>query len=140
MENTRVGVLAKLSQWAKDTATTSPSIFWLTGMAGTGKASIALSFCKTLADEADLAGSFFCSRTSASVEQTDVHGIVPTLVHQLARKYPQFAAAVVAELEIDPDIRQKNVATQVQSTAREDSTGAAIAQPDSSRTCHRRVG
>ena len=110
MENTRVHILEKLAQWARDTS--APSIFWLTGMAGTGKTSIASSFCKRLADEADLGGSFFCSRTAATVEQTEVRRIVPTLVRLLARKDAAFEAAIVAELTADPDVSEKTVAIQ----------------------------
>ena len=110
MENTRVQILEKLAQWAWDTS--APPILWLTGMAGTGKTSIALSFCKRLADEADLGGSFFCSSTSTTIKQTEVRRIIPTLAHLLARKDAAFEVAIVAELTVEPDIGEKTVAIQ----------------------------
>src|SRR5260221_2518414 len=46
MEGTRVSLLKDLEQWSMDV--TSPPIFWLDGMAGTGKSAIARSFCRSL--------------------------------------------------------------------------------------------
>ena len=112
MKNTRVSVLNKLVRWAQDAS--APSIFWLAGMAGTGKTSIARSFCDMLAAEADLGGSFFCSRTATTIEQTEVRRILPTLVRALARQHPAFEAAIVAELTAEPDITDKTVEIQVQ--------------------------
>ena len=116
MQDTRVNILAQLVQWARDTS--APSIFWLTGMAGTGKTSIASSFCKVLADEADLGGSFFCSRTAATVEQTEVRRIIPTLVSLLAGQDAAFETAVVAGLTAKPNIAELTVAIQVEQLLR----------------------
>ena len=112
MKDTRISVLNKLVQWAQDTA--APSVFWLTGMAGTGKTSIARTFCDMLATDADLGGSFFCSRTVTTIEQTEVRRILPTLVHALALQHSAFAAAVVAELTSEPNIADKTVDIQAE--------------------------
>jgi len=76
------------------------SIFWLAGMAGTGKTSISVTLCRMLERDPDvlLGGTFFCSRTSGVVAQTDVRNILPTLAGLLADQSPKFAAELAAEL------------------------------------------
>jgi len=76
-------------------------VFWLAGMAGTGKTSIAVTLCRTLEQDSDvlLGGTFFCSRTSGVVAQTDVRNILPTLAGLLADQSPKFATALSAELK-----------------------------------------
>ena len=77
------------------------SIFWLAGMAGTGKTSISVTLCRMLERDPDvlLGGTFFCSRTSGVVAQTDVRNILPTLAGLLADQSPKFAAELAAELK-----------------------------------------
>jgi len=73
-------------------ARTGPHIAWIAGMAGTGKTSIALTLCRLLrADTTMFLGSFFCSRSTGTVERTDVQRIVPTLAMILARQFPDYA-------------------------------------------------
>ncbi|KAJ7884841.1 hypothetical protein B0H14DRAFT_3432243 [Mycena olivaceomarginata] len=64
MDGTRVSVLAQLLAWATDPS--APSVYWLNGMAGTGKSAIARSFAKLLDSEPHtiLGANFFCSRAS----------------------------------------------------------------------------
>ena len=45
-ENTRTAILATLQAWASDNSTTK--VYWLNGMAGTGKTMIAYSFSEIL--------------------------------------------------------------------------------------------
>ncbi|QRV83591.1 Vegetative incompatibility protein HET-E-1 [Ceratobasidium sp. AG-Ba] len=80
-ENTRVAVLQKLHEWSRDIA--SEKIFWVNGMAGTGKTTIAYSLCEWLETNHKLAASFFCSRQLP--ECRDANRIVPTIAYQLAR-------------------------------------------------------
>ena len=65
MKDTRVEVLRKFMDWIKNDPN---SIFWLAGMAGTGKTSIAISLCRMLQGDHDvlLGGTFFCSRTATT--------------------------------------------------------------------------
>ncbi|KAJ7833331.1 hypothetical protein B0H14DRAFT_2178507, partial [Mycena olivaceomarginata] len=64
LEGTRVDLLADLRAWSRNPD--SPRIFWLDGMAGTGKSAIARSFCHMLRDDKQLGGSFFCLRGDAN--------------------------------------------------------------------------
>ena len=98
MEDTRVAVLCKFVEWAKNDP---KNIFWLAGMAGTGKTSIAVSLCRMLQEDPDvlLAGAFFCSRTANDEARSDTRRIIPTLAALLADQSPRFAAELAAELK-----------------------------------------
>ncbi len=66
---------------------TAPPIFWLDGMAGTGKSAIARSFCRLLHGNR-LGGSFFCLGGHES--RANVKRILPTLAWFLARQDSQY--------------------------------------------------
>ena len=85
MERTREQILADLEQWALDDA--APKVFWLNGMAGTGKTSIAHSFCERLDKDQILGASFFCSR-SASQAVRDASFVIPTIASTLSQLSP----------------------------------------------------
>ena len=86
MEGTRVSLLNDLQQWSMDA--TAPPIFWLDGMAGTGKSAIARSFCRFYHQDERLGGSFFCLRGHES--RANVKRILPTLSWLLCRQDPHY--------------------------------------------------
>ncbi|KAF8761467.1 WD domain, G-beta repeat [Rhizoctonia solani] len=61
-ENTRTAILARLCEWANDPS--SRTVNWVSGMAGTGKTTIAYTFSKILDSHGQLAASFFCTQAS----------------------------------------------------------------------------
>ncbi|KAJ6529712.1 WD40-repeat-containing domain protein [Mycena capillaripes] len=67
--DTREDIIKDIISWCKDTSTGSPSLYLLTGMAGTGKSTIASTIGEQLSGDGDasrLAASFFCSRQNAN--------------------------------------------------------------------------
>jgi len=78
----------------------SRHIFWLAGMAGTGKTSVAVTLCRMLDSDPTvvLGGGFFCSRIANVEGRTDVRRILPTLAVLLSRQSPKFAVALAAEI------------------------------------------
>ena len=58
--DTRVELLAQVDQWANDPD--GKCIFWLNGMAGTGKSTISRSVAQKFADRGVLGASFFFKR------------------------------------------------------------------------------
>jgi len=112
MPGTREGILNKLVAWV---LTDPMAIFWLAGMAGTGKTSIAVTLSRMLEKESGvmMGGGFFCSRSAGSVARTDVRRILPTLAGLLAGKSPEFARALAVELEKDPRVGHKPVGEQI---------------------------
>ena len=101
MEGTREQILADLKEWAVNDA--APKVFWLNGMAGTGKTSIAHSFSERLDKNEILGASFFCSR-SASREVRDASLIIPTIASTLSRLSPVFRSAISKVVEKKPDV------------------------------------
>ncbi|KAE9386283.1 hypothetical protein BT96DRAFT_981789 [Gymnopus androsaceus JB14] len=79
--------------------------YWMSGMAGTGKSTIAMSICKALEEKQLLAGTFFCSRQIP--ECNDYRLIIPTLAYQLARFSRTFAKFLGKVLDENPDLPSK---------------------------------
>jgi len=84
-------------KWAEDPQ--GSRLYWMNGMAGTGKTTIAYSFCDQLQEKGLLGANFFCSRSLA--ECSDIRYIIPTTARQLARSCPQFAPGLVEVLGAD---------------------------------------
>ncbi|KAJ7928204.1 WD40-repeat-containing domain protein, partial [Mycena leptocephala] len=95
LEGTRVELLNDLRAWSCDP--NSPQIFWLDGMAGTGKSAIARSFCHILDKNQQLGGSFFCLRGDAN--RGDPKRILPTLAMHLAHQDATYKSALLAALD-----------------------------------------
>ncbi|KAL5632099.1 hypothetical protein ACGC1H_000202 [Rhizoctonia solani] len=96
---TRVNVLANMIEW---THTNGGGVYWLNGMAGTGKTTIAYSVCVELATRRQLGASFFCSRLREECRNVNV--IIPSIAYQLARFSRPFHSALSVALEQDPDV------------------------------------
>jgi hypothetical protein len=106
--HTREQILSDLMQWATDDS--QPPVYWLTGMAGTGKTTITYSFCEMLAKHGMLGASFFCSRT---VEETsDPKIILPTISHQLSARSKVFASALLKVIQEDDNIGNRPLPDQ----------------------------
>ncbi|KAF7364231.1 hypothetical protein MSAN_01082700 [Mycena sanguinolenta] len=95
LEGTRVDLLADLRAWSEDPQ--SPHIFWLDGMAGTGKSAIARSFCHMLHKANQLGGSFFCMRGHA--DRSNPKNIIPTLAASLASRDRAYKGALLSVIE-----------------------------------------
>lgn len=87
---TRVNILENLIKWARDPH--GPRVYWMNGMAGTGKTTIAYSFCQMLALECLLGASFFCSRSLTKC--SDVRRIIPTLACHIAQSRQSVAESI----------------------------------------------
>ncbi|KAH7098476.1 hypothetical protein BKA62DRAFT_810911 [Auriculariales sp. MPI-PUGE-AT-0066] len=80
-DGTRVELLTTILEWAS--ATFGPRIYWLAGLAGTGKTTIAQSMCKQSEQAGANVLSFFISRGDGARNRAGQ--IVTTLSYQLAR-------------------------------------------------------
>ncbi|KAF8130023.1 hypothetical protein K438DRAFT_2135743, partial [Mycena galopus ATCC 62051] len=89
---TRKELLDRLEHWALDTSSDSSPIFWLSGMAGTGKSTIAYTLCQRLRERKHFAASFFCSRNDEKARSRGF--IIPTIVRQLIPVYTRYAHAI----------------------------------------------
>ena len=101
MADTRKQILAELEAWAIDEA--APKVYWLNGMAGTGKTSIAHTLSERLDEKQMLGASFFCSR-SASEEVRNASLIVPTIASTLSRASPLLRSTMSQTIEDKPGV------------------------------------
>lgn len=114
-EGTRTAILSEMNDWSLKPD--APDLYLMSGMAGTGKTTIACSFANRLEERKQLAASFFCTRTSP--ECRDASKIVPTIAYQLARYSTPFQSALCEVLGRDPDIGSKNIVKQFERLLKE---------------------
>ncbi|TCD62449.1 hypothetical protein EIP91_006892 [Steccherinum ochraceum] len=95
LENTRVQILQQLDAWLLDL--TDFRIFWLNGMAGTGKSTIADSLYRAAESHGAHVAAFFCSRDLDTTR--DILRIIPSLAYQLAVRYSAYRASLVTRLK-----------------------------------------
>ena len=110
LTGTREAILDGIESWTKD-FDRSP-IYWLNGLAGTGKSTIAQTTAERLFADGSLGASFFCSRDFK--DRSDIHLIFPTLSFQLAYRYPSFRSVLVPLLQSDPDVGHESLHSQME--------------------------
>jgi len=103
-------VLNKIETWANDSEQ-SP-VFWLNGLAGTGKSTIAQTVSERIFADGQLGASFFCSRDFE--DRSDLRFIFPTLAFQLAHKFPKFRSVLVLLLRSNPDVAHESPHRQME--------------------------
>ncbi|KAL3429913.1 WD40 repeat-like protein [Aspergillus tetrazonus] len=108
LQGTRTELLRKIAEWA---FSPSPkSIFWLRGMAGTGKSTIARTVARSAKNRNHLSASFFFKRGEA--DRGNAKRFFPTLTRQLILWKPELRAGVQKALDNDPDIASKSLREQ----------------------------
>ena len=110
MKGTRGAVLDEIELWTRDFDW--PPIYWLNGLAGTGKSTIAQTTAERVFANGQLGASFFCSRDF--LDQSNLQFIFPTLAIQLARKYTKFQSILVPLMQSDPGIINESLSHQME--------------------------
>lgn len=110
LKGTREAALDDIELWTKD-FNKSP-VFWLNGLAGTGKSTIAKTIAERTFADGCLGASFFCSRDFE--DRSDLRFIFPTLAFQLAHKYPEVRSVIVPLLRSNPDIFYESLYSQME--------------------------
>src|SRR5882762_10396441 len=100
LKGTRKDVLLQIEQWLVDKK--DERVFWLNGLAGTGKSTIAQTFSEISFADGKLGASFFCSRDFE--DRSSLRAIFPTLAFQLAHRYPQFREQLLLVLRANHDV------------------------------------
>ncbi|KAM5342945.1 hypothetical protein ACJ41O_013911 [Fusarium nematophilum] len=103
---TRVALLREVQNWADDPD--ARCIFWLQGMAGTGKSTVSRTVAQLFADKGVLGASFFFKR--GEVDRGNAALFFTTIAAQLAWKEPRMVPIVVVvdaldECDSDQDIK-----------------------------------
>ena len=99
-EGTRVELLKSIELWAADSA--GVPIFWLRGMAGTGKTTIANTIAERLAASQCTVASFFFRRNHRQL--VSVRKLLSTIAYQLAHQDDDFCEALQLSLDRHPSL------------------------------------
>ena len=110
LRGTRRDVLLQLDHWLEDKQ--GQRVFWLNGLAGTGKSTIAQTFAEITFAEGKLGASFFCSRDFE--DRSNIQAIFPTLALQLAYRYPLFREQLLQALRTNPGIGRQSLCSQLE--------------------------
>ena len=110
LRGTRTDVLWQIDRWLMNEH--DQRVFWLNGLAGTGKSTIAQTFAETSFSDGKLGASFFCSRDFE--DRSDIRVIFPTLASQLAYRYPQFRKELLPIVKANPEIGRESLCSQLE--------------------------
>ncbi|KAG8956984.1 hypothetical protein FRC03_010647 [Tulasnella sp. 419] len=108
LQNTRVALLDEIFNWVNDPY--GQPMFWLSGMVGTGKSTIARTVAKGLDDKGLLGASFFFSRDEED-RRTTIR-VFPTIAYQLARSVPPLRDHIIAAA--NPEVCTAMMRTQME--------------------------
>ncbi|KAK5662884.1 hypothetical protein OQA88_6295 [Cercophora sp. LCS_1] len=106
--DTRTELLRQIREWANDPQ--AESIFWLNGMAGTGKSTISRTVATSFAKDGLLGASFFFKRGEGSRGKAGL--VFPTIARQLMHKIPTLVPSVRKAIGTDPDVPKKALRDQ----------------------------
>ena len=120
-DGTRRGILDKINSWVgaghiqecagnPGAQSASSRVFWLYGVAGCGKSTIAASVCEELESGRNLAGSFFCKRDEK--ERGDGVRLVWAIAYYLARSNGAYREHLLTILRDADALLDRNLETQ----------------------------
>lgn len=108
LQGTRTLLLDQVINWADDP--NGKYIFWLCGMAGTGKSTISRNISHILDKQRRLAASFFFKRGEG--DRANASRFFPTIAAQLADMIPGPSHFMAHALDADSFLCQKNIQEQ----------------------------
>jgi MoxR-like ATPase len=100
--DTRVDVLKQITTWAEESH--GECIFWLNGMAGTGKSTIARTIARKYYELGNLGASFFFSRGNRDLSHAGK--FFTSIAVQLAKRFPPLKGYICEAIKEHRDIRQ----------------------------------
>ncbi|KAI0060080.1 WD40 repeat-like protein [Artomyces pyxidatus] len=109
---TRVAILNMIKAWMENEDAAIPRVFWLNGLAGIGKSTIARTVAEFAQQRGILGGSFFFVRGDNALSQSRL--VFPTLAFQLAQKDIALKSAIGKALEEDADYGHRAAPIQVE--------------------------
>ena len=109
LKGTRGALLDEIDLWTRDFD--RQPVYWLNGLAGTGKSTIAQTIAERTFGDGRLGASFFCSRDFE--DRRNLQLIFPTLAVQLAQRYTAFRSIFVPLVQSDPEIGDETLYGQL---------------------------
>lgn len=109
---TRVTLLEELVSWCRDGE--SAGVFWMNGMAGTGKSTVARTLCRKLQEHDDMIVlSFFFKR--GENDRRSCAKFAPTIADQLWNALPNIRKHIKNEIDHDSNVFFKPLENQLES-------------------------
>ncbi|RYP48397.1 hypothetical protein DL768_005716 [Monosporascus sp. mg162] len=108
LPDTRVDLLHEINEWVEDPV--AKAVFWLNGMAGTGKSTISRTLARSFSERGQLGASFFFKRGEG--DRGGASKFFTTIAAQLVRREPAFEIPVKTAIDADPAICQKPLREQ----------------------------
>ncbi|RKK30991.1 Vegetative incompatibility protein HET-E-1 [Fusarium oxysporum f. sp. cepae] len=121
LHNTRQELLEDIDSWIDGPS--SKTIYWLNGMAGTGKSTISRTVAHSRSKRGDLGASFFFKR--GEMDRGNLNKLMSTLAYQLASSIPGVAFLIKKTLDTNPAVVGKSVIEQFQKLIQEPLSEAA---------------
>ncbi|RYP78020.1 hypothetical protein DL770_006952 [Monosporascus sp. CRB-9-2] len=106
--DTRVDLLREISKWVQNPQ--AEAIFWLNGMAGTGKSTISRTVAHSFSKDGQLGASFFFKRGEG--DRGGTSKFFTTIAAQLVKRVPALAPHVKNAIDADPAIFGKAMREQ----------------------------
>jgi len=111
MDGTRKSRLKEIVDWVahKSEKKDFPqsNTYWIYGLPGIGKTSLAHSICASLHARGQLAGAFFCRRDDPNLSEP--RNILPSLIYKLARVFSPFRSIMANCLRNDPNLTSESM-------------------------------
>ncbi|OJJ74829.1 hypothetical protein ASPBRDRAFT_463731 [Aspergillus brasiliensis CBS 101740] len=108
LPGTRIGILQRIEDWVCDER--GRCVFYLSGMAGTGKSTISRTVAKRFKEKRMLGASFFFKRDAG--DRGHARRLFSTIARQLMTHLPQLAPIITKAVREDPDLSTKSLREQ----------------------------
>ncbi|KAL6691296.1 putative wd40 protein [Trichoderma pleuroticola] len=108
LQGTRTKILHDIEEWA--TSLSSKCIFWLNGMAGTGKSTISRTIARSLREKKLLGASFFFKKGEA--DRGNATRFFSTIASQLQTRIPGMADRLRKVIDFESQISTKSLKEQ----------------------------
>ncbi len=108
LKGTRVTVLDSIMDWFR--SPNSVPVYWVSGLAGIGKSTIARTIVERARREGKAVACFFFSRQYDTLSRGDK--FIPSLSRSLADQSPGFRSAIAGILKADEGLPKKSLDTQ----------------------------
>ncbi|KAA8644431.1 ATP-binding protein [Aspergillus tanneri] len=108
LPGTRTELLKSVAEWA--VSPHGKCIFWLNGMAGTGKSTIARTVAKSFKEKGQLGASFFFKRGEA--DRDNAKRLISTIIRQLVTTHRELEPLVLKAIKDNPNIPAKSLREQ----------------------------
>jgi hypothetical protein len=100
LEGTRVELLSDITSWTEDRA--ASCIFWLSGVAGSGKSTVARTIATQFYQKGQLGAAYFFSRDEERASRAG--SIVSTMAFQLTQQFPAVGHYIRKAIEKEPNM------------------------------------